>query len=113
VRVDWEASAADNTSSLERENLDGVIEGSHVVDRKRFSIERIMAFHAGEDFETFDPGGLLQVGWDSSGLGTRTLDDGWAGIMMIITSNNTGYAEESRVSSQGHRGNKRSFGNGC
>lgn len=84
MRIDWETSTSNNTCTFEREDFDRVFKGTHVGDLKRFTIERVLTFHTGKDFVSFYPSGLFQIGRDRSGLRTRTLNDWWSSVMMMI-----------------------------
>ncbi|QFZ27222.1 hypothetical protein EJF18_30185 [Clavispora lusitaniae] len=66
------ASASNVTVADVSRNLVWVLHGAFTFEDWVFHVENIHTFHLTQQFESFQTGGLVQVGWDSSWLGTRT-----------------------------------------
>lgn len=72
VRVGREASAASELLLAGRSDEDGVLHRSEAGGVERAHVEDVDALHLTENLETLETGGLLEIGGDGAGLGTRT-----------------------------------------
>lgn len=54
-----------------RADEDGVLHCSLAAGIERAHVEDVNTLHLAEDFETFETGGLLEIGRDGANLGTR------------------------------------------
>jgi hypothetical protein len=72
VRVGRETSATSELLLASRSNHDGVLHRSEAGGIERAHVENVNTLHLTENLQTFETGGLLEIGGDGTGGGTRT-----------------------------------------
>lgn len=72
VRVGGETSATSELLVTSRSNHDGVLHRSEAGSVKRAHVEDVDSLHLTENLQTLETGGLLKIGGDGTGGGTRT-----------------------------------------
>lgn len=72
VRVGGETSAASELLLAGGSDHDGILHRSEAAGVERAHVEDVDALHLTENLETLDTGGLLEIGRNGSGGGTRT-----------------------------------------
>jgi hypothetical protein len=72
VRVGRETSATSELLLASRSDHDGILHRSKAGGIKRAHVEDVDTLHLTENLQTLETGGLLEIGGDGTGGGTRT-----------------------------------------
>lgn len=74
VRVGWVTRATGVLLIASRSHQDGLLQCALAAGVQRPHVEDVNTLHLSENLETLDTGGLLEIGGDGTGSGTRTAE---------------------------------------